>query len=212
MRTLVYGASGRAGSRIITELLQRGHEVTAVVRNKGAYKRKEKNLSVVVGNALDSDGVKRLAKGHDVIVSAIGPSKPIDKIRDVTTAAESYVKALTGVKGKRLIVLGGAASLEVAPGVLLLDAPSFPEDWKPVARAHKDSLAIYKESPIDWTYVSPAAILEPGERKGTYRKGLDSLLTDEKGESRISMEDLAIAIVDEIEHPAHSRIRFTVAW
>ncbi len=212
MRVLVFGASGRAGSRIITELLSRGHDVTAVVRDKTKYLRKEKHLRVKVGNALDVKSVKRLAGGHKAVISAIGPTKPEDSAQDAVTAAKTYVTVLSEANDTRLLVIGGAGSLEVSPGVLLINTPAFPESWKPIARAHMESLQLYRSSPIIWTYLSPAAILEPGERKGTYRKGLDTLLTDEKGESRISMEDLAIAVADELENPEHRRKRFTVAW
>jgi uncharacterized protein len=212
MRIVVFGASGKAGSRIVSELLSREYEVTAVVRDKSTYMRRERNLTIAEGNILDSGTVKQIAAGHNAVISAIGPSKPEDSVNIVEEAAKSLVAGLKNQNSVRLIVLGGAGSLEVASGSLLIDAPGFPEAWKPVAKAHINALAIYKKSEIDWTYVSPAAMLEPGERKGKYRVGLDSLLTDAKGESRISMDDLAIAIADELEKPAHRRMRFTVAW
>ncbi|HLZ57791.1 MAG TPA: NAD(P)H-binding protein, partial [Ktedonosporobacter sp.] len=110
------------------------------------------------------------------------------------------------------IVVGGAGSLEVAPGLHLVDTPDFPAAWKPTALAHRDALEVYRKANLDWTYVSPAALIAPGERTGTYRTGTDKLLTDEKGESRISAEDYAIAILDEVEHPHFIRRRFTVAY
>jgi putative NADH-flavin reductase len=212
MKVLVFGASGKVGSRIITELLSRKHKVTAVVRNKSDYKRKEQGLNIKVGNALDTKLVKNLTRGHEVVISAIGPKSAGDTMQHVIDAAKSYINALSDIPDVRLFVIGGAASLEVSPGVLLLDTPEFPADWKPVATAHMESLQIYRDSPIIWTYLSPAAFLEPGVRKGSYRKGLDTLITNDKGESRISMEDLAIAVVDELENPVHRRMRFTVAW
>jgi putative NADH-flavin reductase len=117
-------------------------------------------------------------------------------------------------KVKRLIVVGGAGSLEVAPGVRLVDAPAFPAEWKGVGLAHSDALEVYRnsEAEVDWTYVSPPAIIEPGERKGNYRVGGDQLLADEKGDSRISTEDYAVALLDEVEKPRHLRGRFTVAY
>ena len=112
----------------------------------------------------------------------------------------------------RLIVVGGAGSLEVSPGVQLLETPEFPSAWKGVALAHRDALDAYRKSGLNWTYVSPAALIEPGRRTGQYRIGTDQLLKDEKGDSRISMEDYANAVVDEIEKPRFSRQRFTVAY
>jgi putative NADH-flavin reductase len=212
MKVVVFGAAGKIGSRIVTELLSHGHKVTAVVRDKSKLNRKERNLNVVEGDALDSNKIKQLSRGCNTVVSAIGPSKPEDSVRNVVDAAESFVKGLADIRDVRLFVLGGAGSLEVTPGVLLMDTPEFPEAWKQVALAHKDALEIYKKSPLIWTYLSPAAMLEPGPRKGSYRQGLDALLTDAKGQSKISMEDLALAVVDELENPKHRRMRFTVAW
>ncbi len=212
MKVLVIGASGKIGSRIVTELLNRGHKVTAVTRDKNAFKRKERNLNVVEGDALDVKRMKQLTRGFPAVVSAVGQNKPADSVRNVVEAAESFVTALVDLRDTRIIALSGAGSLEVSPGVLLMDSPEFPDDWKPAALAHRDAIAVYKKSSIIWTCLSPAAKIEPGERKGSYRQGLDELVTDTKGESRISMEDLALAVADEIETPKHRRMRFTVAY
>jgi putative NADH-flavin reductase len=113
---------------------------------------------------------------------------------------------------KRLIVVGGAGSLEVAPGLHLVDTPGFPEEWKGIALAHRDALELMKGASLEWTSLSPAAYIHPGERTGKYRSSLDQLIADEKGNSEISAEDFAIALADEVEHPAHARMRFAVAW
>ena len=112
----------------------------------------------------------------------------------------------------RLVVVGGAGSLEVAPGVQLVDTPEFPAAWKGIALAHRDALAVYRGAALDWTYISPAALIGPGERTGQYRTGTDQLLTDKEGESRISVEDFAVAFVDEIENQRFARQRMTVAY
>jgi putative NADH-flavin reductase len=212
MRIVVFGASGRAGSRIVTELLNRGHSVTAVVRDFARLEMSHKHLSLVLGNVLDANQIRKISTGHDAVVNATGPRLAGDTPQGVIEAAHALIEGLKSFQSIRLIVLGGAGSLEVSPGKLLMTTPDFPEAWKPVAFAHKQALDVYKKSKLAWTYLSPAALLEPGERKGTYRTGLDQLLTDDKGESKISMEDLAIAIADEIENPAHIHERFAVAY
>jgi putative NADH-flavin reductase len=110
------------------------------------------------------------------------------------------------------IIVNGAGSLEVAPGVQLIDTPDFPAAWRPVALAHRDALQVYRASDLDWTALSPVAFIAPGERTATYRTGTDRLLTDEEGQSRISAEDYAVALVDEIETPRFVLQRFTVAY
>jgi uncharacterized protein len=208
MNVVLYGASGMIGSRILKELLHRGHTVTAIVRNPekvaavGAY--------VVIGDVLDPASVAATAKGADAAISAYAP--PHDDPATLWTATHSLLAGLASAGVRRLIIVGGAGSLEVAPGVPLVDTPSFPAEWKSIALAHRDALAILKQSNLDWSFMSPAAFIRPGERTGKFRIGGTRLLTDEKGESRISAEDYAIALVDELEHPAHLRQQFTVAY
>jgi putative NADH-flavin reductase len=113
---------------------------------------------------------------------------------------------------KRLVVVGGAGALELAPGVQLVDTPTFPAHWKGLALAHRDALPLYQNSDLDWTYVSPSAIIEPGQRTGHYRIGTNQLLTDAKGNSHISAEDFSVALLDELEHPRFVRQRFTVGY
>jgi hypothetical protein len=113
---------------------------------------------------------------------------------------------------RRFIMVGGAGSLEVAHGLRLVDTPNFPAEWKPIALAHADALEVLKTSDLEWTSVSPAAVVQPGERTGKFRLGKDTLLTDSKGDSKISTGDFAAALVDEVEKPRHIRQRFTVAY
>jgi putative NADH-flavin reductase len=127
--------------------------------------------------------------------------------------AKALIEGLRQSGVRRLVVVGGAGSLEVMPGVQLVDTLDFPAAWKPVALAHRDALAVYRlAEDLDWTYVSPAALIEPGRRTGLYRTGTDQLLVDDKGVSRISVEDFAAAMLDEIKKPRFLRRRFTVAY
>jgi putative NADH-flavin reductase len=202
MRIALFGARGMIGQRIAAEARSRGQAVSALGRE----------VSVT-----DAASVARAAVGHDAVVSAVGPgfgpdAEPWDMLSRAAQALLAGVKA-AGVK--RLVVVGGAGSLEVAPGKQLVDRPDFPAAWRPAALAHRDALGVYRENrdpEIAWTYVSPAAFIEPGVRTGAYRTGGDQLLVDAKGESRISAKDFAVAIVDELEHPKSVRRRIAVAY
>jgi putative NADH-flavin reductase len=211
MRLIVFGANGRLGSRIVREALERGHQVTAVVRDPGRLQNSDERLTAVTGDVCDAGSVAAVATGHDAVISAVGPtgnSRP----DLVVEAARALIDGLTRAGVRRLVVGGGAGSLDVAPGVQLVDTPGFPKAWRDIAIAHRDALDLYRTADLDWTYISPAAMLEPGERTGKYRTGTDQLLTNEKGESRISMEDLAIAFLDEVEKPRFVRRRMTAAY
>ena len=196
------------GSRILSEALRRGHEVTAVVRDPAKLAAKHKKLTVVKGDVLDADTVALVAKGQDAVLSAVGPAADV-----VTGAPRSLIDGLTRAGVKRLVVVGGAGSLEVAPGIQLINTPDFPKAWLAPAKAHSVALAtLRKNTTLDWTNISPAAMIAPGERTGEFRLGTDQLVTDAKGESRISAEDYAVAFLDEVEQPRHIRQRFTVAY
>ncbi len=208
MKIVLYGASGMIGSRILSELLSRSHDVTAVVRNPSAIDRP--GVAVRAGNVLDPQSIIDTARGADAVISAYAaPHDSVDKLVD---AAHSLISGLKQAGVSRLLVVGGAGSLEVAPGVRLVDTPDFPPAWKAVALAAGDALNVYRQADLDWTYLSPAAIIEPGERTGKFRTASDTLVTDANGNSRISAEDFAIAIVDELEQPRHIRRRFTVGY
>jgi hypothetical protein len=148
--------------------------------------------------------------GADAVISAYGP--PPDDTDQLIGVTQRLVEAVEQTNVPRLIVVGGAASLEVASGVTLLESGHLPEAWKPIATSHSKVLALLKASDIDWTYFSPAAYFEPGTRTGTFRLGKDQLISNAQGESRISFEDYAIALVDELEKPAHRRQRFTIGY
>ena len=211
MKIAIYGSGGTLGQRIIKEAQSRGHQVTAVARDPAKLKDVDKSVKVVKGDVTDVASVAAAVVGHDAVINSVGPNS--------NTAPTVYVEAahalLTGLKQadvKRLIVVGGAGGLEVAPGVLLKDLPNFPAFIVPISTAHLEALKIYQTSDLDWTWVSPAAMIEPGERTGTYRVGNVKMLVDAKGESRISTEDYAVALIDELENPKHIRQRMTVAY
>ena len=209
MNVVLYGATGNVGSRILKELLARGHQVKAVVRNPTKL-APAKGLSVAPGDLDNAGGIASSVKGADAVVSAYAP--PVTAVEELVSVTDRLIEAVRQPGVPRLLTVGGAASLEVEPGVRLLDTDSFPEAWKPIARAHAEALRKLKASDINWTCLSPAAFLEPGERTGKFRLGHEQLLANGKGESRISMEDYAIALVDEIETPKHGRQRFTVGY
>ena len=211
MRVVVFGAGGVLGSRVTNELVSRGHTVR-VVSHVGSKRASERaSQGTVVAEVTDPTSVAEAARGADAVVSAIGPG-PGQSPKVILGAARGLLRGLREAKVRRLIVVGGAGGLEVRPGVQLADTPEFPKDWKPVAKAHAAALKIYREEPeLEWTVVAPAALIAPGARTGHYRAGGDQLLVDARGESRISAEDYAVAIVDELEQPRHIRRRFTVA-
>jgi len=212
MKVVLYGASGMIGSRILSELVSRGHQVTAVVRNPA--KITTPGVVVLKGDATDTTSVTETAAGADAAISAYAPPKGDEPILSAATYALLDGIAAAGVR--RFIMVGGAGSLEAAPGVALVDAPGFPEAYRDIAMAHRDVLPILREASldtdIDWTVLSPAAFIQPGERTGKFRLGKTALIVDDKGESRISAEDYAVALVDELENPQHIRQQFTLAY
>ena len=159
---------------------------------------------------LDPDSVAESAKGAEVVISAYSP--PQDRPEVLMDATKALIAGLKKAQVARVIMVGGAGSLEVAPGLRLVDSPDFPAGWKGIARAHGDALQVLKESGLEWTSASPSAMIAPGERTGKFRIGKDQLLVDAKGESRISAEDFAIAVVDELEQARYPRARFTVGY
>lgn len=208
MRVVLYGASGMIGSRILNELLARGHNVTAVVR--APEKIPATGATVLKGDMTDASSIAATAQDHVAAISAYAP--PQNRVGLLLDVTHALLAGLEKAGVKRLLVVGGAGSLEVAPGLQLVDAPNFPEAWKPIALAHRDVLPILRASSLDWNYLSPAAFIQPGERTGRFRVGATQLVTDAKGESRISAEDFAVAIVNELENPQHLRQQFTAAY
>jgi putative NADH-flavin reductase len=209
MTIVVYGASGRAGSRIVNELLSRGHQVIASVRDSA----KSPSLDGVETRQDDLADPKRTAEvitGADAVVSAYAP--PPNEVDALIGVTQRFVEAFRQNGSTRFLMVGGAGVLEVAPGVTLIDSGYLPPEWMSIAKAHAHALKVLQQSDIDWTYISPAAYFDPGTRTGHYRAGTTNLIADEKGESRISMEDYAIAVADELESAKHRRQQMSVGY
>lgn len=203
----VIGATGKAGSRIVEEALQRGHEVTAIVRN--ASKLDNKHVSVVEKDIFDLKAED--LQQFDVVVNAF--AAPFGQEQLHVDAGNVLIEALKGAKATRLIVVGGAGSLYVdeAKTVRVMDTPDFPALFLPTASNQGKNLDILLGTEgVNWTFLSPSANFALGKRTGSYQTGADQLLINSKGESYVSYEDFAVAVVDEIEHPRHLNQRFTV--
>jgi putative NADH-flavin reductase len=213
MKIAIIGASGQIGAFIRDEALARGHHVTAIVRHPEKITVQNPRLTVVKADIL-KDKVDELVKGYDAVISAYNPGWSNPNIYN--EQIEGYETIISGVKKsgiKRLLVVGGAGTLEVAPGVQLLDRASFPENIKGGVLATREVLyMLRKERELEWTFLSPPASIAAGERTGRYRVGKDQLLKDTQGESKISTQDYAVAMLDELQHPQHIRERFTVAY
>src|SRR6478672_1174512 len=203
MKIAVIGASGNAGSRITAELARRGHAVTAIARNPERI-AVQANVTATKGDLMDQAALAGLLAGHDAAISSVhflasDPLKLIGAARDSKVA--------------RYLVVGGAGSLEVAPGVRLVTTPGFPAQYKAEAEAGGAFLDLLRqEKDLNWTFLSPSALFIEGERTTKFRLGTDQLLADANGKSWISFADYAIALADEIEKPAHLRQRFTVGY
>lgn len=217
MKIALIGASGFVGFAILKEALNRGHLITAIVRHPEKIELRHTNLFLAKGDILNEEEVVSLVKGHDAVVSAYNPGWTNPDIYNESLKGLQSIQSGVKKSGvKRYLVVGGGGSLFVAPGVQLVDTPQFPVEWKAGALAARDYLDILKkEELLDWTFLSPAIEMHQGTsgiRKGVYRSGLENPVFDEKGKSIISVEDIAVAIVDELEHPKHIRERFTVAY
>lgn len=213
MKVSVFGATGHIGRCIVTELLARGHEVTGISR-KAASSASPPGLTMKTGDVTDPGTVIELVAGHHAVASAVGPTLGVDNDEEILVGATlSLIAALRKTDVRRLVVVGGAGSLTAAPGQRLIDSPHFPAMWKANALAQSAALELYREvDDLDWTYVSPAAMIEPGERTGNYRVGGDELMVDAIGHSRISTEDYAAAFVHELENGSAVRRRISVAY
>jgi hypothetical protein len=213
MKIALIGATGFIGSVILQEALDRGHQVTGIARHIDKLPQ-HPNLVPLKGDVTDQKQVTTLVAGHDAVISAYSPGRDAADI--FNQQKSGYQTIIAGVKEagiKRLLVVGGAGSLEVSPGVQLVDTSEFPEQWKPGSLGTREVLYLLQdESELDWSYLSPSATIAPGERTGQFRLGTDQLLTDAKGESHISVEDYAVAMIDELENPKHIRQRFTVGY
>nr|WP_314073519.1 NAD(P)-dependent oxidoreductase [uncultured Roseococcus sp.] len=202
MHVALIGATGQAGSRILAELARRGHRVTAIARDTAKLPALH-GVTAQAGDVFDEPGLARLLAGHDAAISAV---------RFTGSDPRLLIQAVRASGVRRYIVVGGAGSLEVAPGTMLVDTPDFPPAYRPEAAAGTAFLDLLRdERMLDWTFLSPSALFVAGERTGKFRLGADRLLVGPEG-SRISFEDFAVALVDELETPMHIRERFTVGY
>jgi len=212
MKIAVFGASGRIGSQVVNEALNRGHDVTAIARHPENYTLERPHLRVAKGDLFKTQDVEAAVFDHDAVVCAYNNTRGATP-STITEIAEPLLNGLKQAHVKRLLVVGGAGSLEVSPGHQLVDMPDFPEAYKASALAQREALKIYqKEKEIEWTYLSPSAEIGPGERTGKFRTDINQLITDQDGKSFISIADFAVAVIDELENPMHIRERFTVGY
>lgn len=212
MKVALIGATGFVGTPLLNELLSRGHQVTVLARDPGKLSPRD-GLTVVQANAQDAAQVQAAVAGHEAVLSAYNPGWTVPDLYDQFLAGSRAITA--GVKAagvQRLLVVGGAGSLYVAPGVQLVDTPEFPAEWKAGAQAARDALNLLREEQaLDWTFLSPPILLVPGERTGRYRVGSEAPLMNGDAPGTLSVDDLAVALVDELEQPQHLKKRFTVA-
>ncbi len=203
MKIALVGATGNVGKRIVTEALDRGHDVTAIARDVSSLAPRD-HLHAVSADIADENAGAAALSGHDCVVLSV---------RFQGTDFEAVLRTVKASGVKRLLIVGGAASLEVKPGLALIDTPDFPDVIKPEAEPARQALnRLRKETDLDWTFLSPSVFFGAGERTGKFRLGGDALLTAADGKSHISYEDYAVALLDEIETPKHHRARFTVGY
>lgn len=212
---LLIGGSGFVGSAILKELLERGYQVTTLVRNPDKITIKSPDLTIVKGDVTDFDEIKKLAEGKDAVISAYNPGWNNPNIYEDTL--KNYPRIVDAVKAagvKRILIVGGAGTLFVAPGVRVMDTGVIPEaimgGVKSLGEFYLNTLI--PENEIDWVFFSPAGEIAPGEKTGKYRLGKDDLIVDEHGKSRISTGDYAAAMVDELEKPSRHKERFTIGY
>lgn len=212
MKIAIIGATGFVGSALLLEAVARGHEITALVSNSSkvpAYP----TVTATQADVLSQESLTEKLDGHDAVISAFSGHAQSDVLGYYVGGIRSIISATKAVGVRRLLVVGGAGTLEVAPGVQLIDTPQFPAQWKATAEGARQALTLLRnEQELDWTLLAPSAHLEPGERTGKFRIGKEQLLVDESGQSHISLPDYAVAMIDELEQPAHSRSIFTVGY
>ncbi|QSR20375.1 NAD(P)-dependent oxidoreductase [Novosphingobium sp. KA1] len=216
MKVVVLAATGQAGRTVLSELISRGHEVIAVARNPDRLPSSIQSVRDDLGSAAR---IAQIIAGADAVVSAYGPPKDDKRFFSdesytdiLAVMAERFVEAVRTAGVPRLIFVGGAGSLEFSPGVTVLDSGHWPEILFPIAKSHMKAFAALRASGINWTYFSPPMLIEPGVRTGKFRLGGDAAIFDESGKSWVSFEDYAVALVDELESPAHERARFTIGY
>jgi len=212
MNIALIGATGFIGSALLKEALARGHAVTALVGQPDKLAAAER-LQASATDVLDSERLASQLRGHDAVISAFSGHAQADVYDYYMRGIRSIIAAAKQAQAPRLLVVGGAGSLNTAAGTQVIDSPDFPAQWRATAAGARDALALLRsEQDLNWTMLSPSAMIAPGQRSGSFRLGRDELLTDAAGNSRISLEDYAAAMIDELERPAHPRQRFTVGY
>lgn len=213
MKLIVFGATGDVGSRVVTEALARGHDVTAAVRNEAAFAKLPEGIRPVIADATDPAALAAAMESQEMAISAL--RSPPGREGEIVSLTRSILNAASRT-GLRVIIVGGAARLHLpngSPHTVLSDPDLLPENIVPIARA---SMAQWElcasETSANWTYASPSTLLQPGQRLGAFRTGMDTLLVDEAGKSEISMEDFAVALVDEAQSTKFPRAGFTVGY
>lgn len=216
MRLALFGATGMIGRPIVDEALSRGHAVTAVVRHPVHLALAHPGLTVAVGDPLDPASVAALVRGHDAVVSAVGPGNATANdpalAQQVIDVAHALLAGLREAGVGRLVVVGGAGSLKNADGMDLVDTGKVSDYYRPASLAHRAALHVYRAAELDWTVICPPTLIEPGPRESPVRVGGGRLLVDAAGRSRITTADFAVAVLDELEHPQRSRQQMTVAY
>jgi len=211
MNIALIGATGFIGSALRKEALSRGHRLTAFVRDPSKLEPAA-NLEIQRADVLDTATLTAQLRGHDVVISAFSGHADADIYGYYLKGIRSLLDAVRAAGVARLLLVGGAGSLEIEPGVQLLDTPQFPPEWKPTAEGAREALKLVRQtSDLDWTMLSPPPHIHPGERTGRYRTGLDAVIPGDSGPADISVEDYAVAMIDEAESAKHSRRRFAVA-
>ena len=211
MKILILGATGGVGRDITAELVSRGHQVTAASRTPNTTDAV--GVTPLVLDATDSSAIAAAAEGHDAVVNAVGPKFGQDDLAGLSAVANAIIAGLRKAEVTRLVVVGGAGTLEVAPGIRLHTTEQFPAEYKPLAEAHADAYDIYLAADgLDWTYLTPPPEFMAGARTGTYRTGPGSYLADAEGRSRLSYADMAVAVVDTLEQGSNTATRVAVAY
>ena len=212
MNITLIGASGFIGSAILNEALARGHRVSALVTRPEKIAPRE-GLDVQASDVTDIGRLTAQLAGADAVVSAFSGHAQEDVLAYFLKGSKAIIAAVKEARAPRLLMVGGAGSMEVAPGVQLIDTPDFPPQYKPTAEGARQVLRLLQqETVLNWTVISPSAVIAPGTRTGSYRTSPDRLLVGADGSSTISVEDFALAVIDELEKPAHERARFTAGY
>ncbi len=213
MNVVLLGATGFVGSALLREALDRGHAVTAIVRHPDKLEKRD-GLTVRTGDVYDTASLAGLMEGNDSLISAFNPGwKDPNLYDDQVRGTRSIIEATKKAGIKRVLWVGGAGGLEVKPGVRVVDDPALPDWVKPGSLATIDALEqLLREPELEWTFLAPSAEMKHGKRTGKFRLGRDQLLVDSDGKSRISVEDFAVAMIDELERPNHVHQRFTVGY